>query len=242
MVEIGAGLGSLTVALAETGGSVLAIEFDRALTPALREVTGSLEGVEILEADAMAVDWRSLLGGDDWTLVANLPYNISTPLVLRLLEDVPRITRYLVMVQREAGERLAAEAGEDAYGAVSVKVAYWAEAEVLRRVPPTVFWPRPKVESVLVRLTPRPAPVAVNQRELFRVVQAGFAERRKTMRNALRRLGLSASEAAEALSAAGLGAGVRAEEIDLKSFARLTSWPSVQHVVGMEGGELPAHE
>jgi 16S rRNA (adenine1518-N6/adenine1519-N6)-dimethyltransferase len=241
VVEIGAGLGSLTVALAGAGARVLAIEFDRALTPALREVVGSLDGVEILETDAMATDWRTILGGDDWTLVANLPYNISTPLVLRLLEDVPRITRYLVMVQREAGERLAAKAGEDAYGAVSVKVAYWAEAEVLRRVPPTVFWPRPNVESVLVRLTPRPSPVAVNQRELFRVVEAGFAERRKTMRNALRRLGLSASEAAEALAASGLSARVRAEEIDLGGFARLTSWPGLQRVVGLEGGEQPAH-
>jgi 16S rRNA (adenine1518-N6/adenine1519-N6)-dimethyltransferase len=237
VVEIGAGLGSLTVALAEAGGRVLAIEFDRELTPALREVAGSLDGVEILETDAMAANWRSLLRGSEWTLVANLPYNISTPLVLRLLEDVPQIERYLVMVQREAGERLAAEAGEDAYGAVSVKVAYWAEAEVLRRVPPTVFWPKPKVESVLVRLTPRPAPVAVNQRALFRVVEAGFAERRKTMRNALRRLGLSPSEAAEALEASGLRPQVRAEEIDLAGFARLASWPGVRRVLGLEEGK-----
>jgi 16S rRNA (adenine1518-N6/adenine1519-N6)-dimethyltransferase len=237
VVEIGAGLGSLTVALAGAGGRVLAIEFDRALTPALREVAGSLDGVEILETDAMAADWRTLLRGGEWTLVANLPYNISTPLVLRLLEDVPRIERYLVMVQREAGERLAAEAGEDAYGAVSVKVAYWAEAEVLRRVPPTVFWPKPKVESVLVRLTPRPAPVAVNRGALFRVVEAGFAERRKTMRNALRRLGLSPSEAAEALEACGLSTQVRAEEIDLEGFARLASWPGVQRALGLEEGE-----
>ena len=238
MVEIGAGLGSLTVALAEAGGHVLAIEFDRALTPALREVAGSLDGVEILETDAMAADWQSILrGGDEWTLVANLPYNISTPLVLRLLEDVPRIERYLVMVQREAGERLAAEAGEDAYGAVSVKVAYWAEAEVLRRVPPTVFWPKPKVESVLVRLMPRPAPVAVNRRALFRVVEAGFAERRKTMRNALRRLGLSPPDAAGALEACGLRPQVRAEEIDLAGFARLTSWAGDRGVLGLGEGE-----
>jgi 16S rRNA (adenine1518-N6/adenine1519-N6)-dimethyltransferase len=237
VVEIGAGLGSLTVALAEAGGRVLAIEFDRALTPALREVAGPLDGVEILETDAMAADWRTLLRAGEWTLVANLPYNISTPLVLRLLEDVPRIERYLVMVQREAGERLAAEAGEDAYGAVSVKVAYWAEAEVLRRVPPTVFWPKPKVESVLVRLTPRPAPVAVNRGALFRVVEAGFAERRKTMRNALRRLGLSPSEAAEALEACRLSTQVRAEEIDLQGFARLASWPAVQRALGLEEAE-----
>jgi 16S rRNA (adenine1518-N6/adenine1519-N6)-dimethyltransferase len=241
VVEIGAGLGSLTVALAETGARVLANEFDRALTPALREVAGSLGGVEILEADAMATDWREVLGGDEWTLVANLPYNISTPLILRLLQDVPRIERYLVMVQREAGERLAAEAGEDAYGAVSVKVAYWAESDVLRRVPPTVFWPKPNVESVLVRLTPRPAPVAVNQRELFRVVEAGFAERRKTMRNALRRLGLSSSDAAEALAVCGLSPRIRAEEIDLEGFARLASWPGVQRVLGFADGELPSH-
>jgi 16S rRNA (adenine1518-N6/adenine1519-N6)-dimethyltransferase len=118
-----------------------------------------------------------------------------------------------------------------------VKVAYWAEAEVLRRVPPTVFWPKPKVESVLVRLTPRPAPVAVNQRALFRVVEAGFAERRKTMRNAFRRLGLSPSEAADALEASGLRPQVRAEEIDLAGFARLASWPGVRRVLGLEEGK-----
>jgi 16S rRNA (adenine1518-N6/adenine1519-N6)-dimethyltransferase len=241
VVEIGAGVGSLTVALAEAAGSVLAIEFDRALTPALREVAGSLQGVEILEADAMTTDWRDVLRGGDWTLVANLPYNISTPLILRLLEDVPRIRRYLIMVQREAGERLAARAGEDAYGAVSVKVAYRAEADVLRRVPPTVFWPKPGVESVLVRLTPRPARVAVNQRKLFRVVEAGFAERRKTMKNALRRLGLSPPEAAEALATSGLSARVRAEEIDLEGFARLTSSPAVQRQLRLPEGAPPSH-
>jgi len=126
------------------------------------------------------------------------------------------------MVQREVGERLAASAGDEAYGAVSVRVAYRAEASVVRRVPATVFWPRPSVDSVLVRLVRRAEPlVSVAPECLFRVVEAGFAERRKTMRNALRRLGLSRAEAEEALARCDLDPNVRAERLSLEDFARL---------------------
>jgi len=127
-----------------------------------------------------------------------------------------------VMVQREVGERLAASAGDDAYGAVSVRVAYRAEASLVRRVPASVFWPRPSVDSVLVRLERHATPpVSVDPERLFRVVDEGFAERRKTMRNALRRLGLSAVEAADALERCGLEPNVRAERLSLQDFARL---------------------
>ena len=113
----------------------------------------------MVEADATRLDWDALLAGaPTWTLVANLPYNIATPLVLDLLDGVPKLERLLVMVQREAGERLAAHAGDAAYGIPSVKVDYWARAEVVGRVGPNVFVPRPKVESVLVRMTRRPDP------------------------------------------------------------------------------------
>jgi 16S rRNA (adenine1518-N6/adenine1519-N6)-dimethyltransferase len=186
VVEIGPGLGSLTLALAETGASILAVERDRHLMPALDEVLMGLD-VRVVQADAMTADWSGLLGDGHWSLVANLPYNVSTPLVADLLDDVPAITRMLVMVQREVGERLAAKAGDEAYGAVSVKVAYWATAEVAARVPATVFVPRPKVESVLVRIVRRhePALPDVTPDELFPLVRAGFGQRRKMLRRSL---------------------------------------------------------
>jgi len=155
-------------------------------------------------------------------MVSNLPYNVAVPLVAGMLEGVPQIGSFLVMVQREVGERLAAAPGDEAYGAVSVRVAYRAEASLARRVPATVFWPRPGVDSVLVRLVRRAEPpVAADPERLFRLVEEGFAERRKTMRNALRRLGLSAAEAGEALTRCGLAPDVRAERLSLEDFARL---------------------
>src|SRR5262249_51828745 len=139
------------------GASVTAIEVDDDLIPVLRSVAEPA-GVKIVEGDAMTFDWGALLGSREWVLVANLPYNVSTPLVARLLDEVPAITRMLVMVQREVGERLAAAVGDSAYGAVSVKVAYWATASVVGRVPATVFVPRPKVESALVSVVRRASP------------------------------------------------------------------------------------
>jgi len=155
-------------------------------------------------------------------MVSNLPYNIAVPLIVEMLEGVPQIASFLVMVQREVGERLAAGPGEEAYGAVSVRVAYRAEAAVLRRVPASVFWPRPKVDSVLVRLVRHQAPpVDVDVERLFRVVDAGFAERRKTMRAALRRLGLTTEEADAVLAGCGVAPNARAEELSLQDFARV---------------------
>jgi len=222
VLEIGAGLGSLTVALAAAGAEVLAVEMDRALLPALEEVVGPLGSVRLQTGDAMRIDWVRVLPGRGWKMVSNLPYNVAVPLVMDMLEGAPEIASFLVMVQREVGERLAAGPGEPAYGAVSVRVAYRAEASVVRRVPASVFWPRPKVDSVLVRIVRRPAPaVEVDPERLFRVVDAGFAERRKTMRNALRRLGLSAAEADAALARCAVAPRARAEELSLEDFARL---------------------
>jgi 16S rRNA (adenine1518-N6/adenine1519-N6)-dimethyltransferase len=220
VVEVGAGLGSLTVALADAGARVLAIEVDRGLSEALREVVGSYPNVRIDVADAMHADWPTALGADRWSMVSNLPYNVSVPLVLDLLRTAP-IDRYVVMVQREVGERLVARPGEEAYGAVSVRVAYRADARVLRRVPADVFWPRPKVDSVLVRLDPGPPAVDVDPAALFAVVDEGFAERRKTMANALRRLGRDGGEAAEILRAVDPDPSVRAERLGLDAFAAI---------------------
>src|SRR6266550_1656646 len=145
VIEIGAGLGSLTLALDASGADVVAVELDPALVSALNDVLEGHPRVRVVCADAMRLDWDALLGpGEDpWILCANLPYNIATPLVLDVLTRVPRVVRSVVMVQREVGERLAARPGDDAYGAVSVRVAYHAKTRVLRRVPPSVFWPEP---------------------------------------------------------------------------------------------------
>lgn len=230
VVEVGPGLGSLTLALAETGASVVAVEVDRHLVPVLRSVVEPV-GVRVVEGDARKVDWATVLadgGGGPWALVANLPYNIATPLVLDLLLGVPAIDRMLVMVQREVGERLAAGVGDDAYGIPSVKVAYWGVASVVGRVPATVFVPQPKVESALVRIARHPgggrAPGLpdgwddADRARLFRLVDAGFGQRRKMLRRSLAGL-----VDPSAFAAAGVRPEARAEELDLAAWSRLAS-------------------
>jgi 16S rRNA (adenine1518-N6/adenine1519-N6)-dimethyltransferase len=226
VVEVGPGLGSLTVALAETGAEVTTVELDRHLLPVLRSVVEPL-GVRVVEGDAMTLDWDEALGGgggagrceDRWALVANLPYNLATPLVLDLLARVPAIDRMLVMVQREVGERLAAGPGSKAYGIPSVKVAFRAEAEVVGRVPPTVFIPQPRVESALVRLRRLPEPpVDVDPERLFRLVEAGFGQRRKMLRRSLASL-----VEPSAFERAGVRPDARAEELSLEDWARLAN-------------------
>ena len=224
VLEIGAGLGSLTLALAETGATVLALETDRHLVPVLRSVVEPV-GVEVVEGDAMTIDLAALLaqrGPGPWSLVANLPYNVATPLVLRALVEVPAVERLLVMVQREVGERMAAGAGDHAYGAVSVRIAYFARAEVVGRVPASVFIPRPRVESVLVRLVrlPEPAvdPALVTYERLDAVVRAGFAHRRKMLRRSL----AGVVEPA-AFERAGVRPDARAEELDIAEWGRLAA-------------------
>jgi 16S rRNA (adenine1518-N6/adenine1519-N6)-dimethyltransferase len=219
VVEVGAGLGSLTLALAEAGARVTAVELDRHLLPVLDEVLADADPrPTVVQGDALELDWSSLLAGADrWHLVANLPYNVATPLVLDLLDHVPPIDRMLVMVQREVGERLAAAPGSKVYGIPSVKVAYWATAEVVGRVGPTVFWPKPKVESALVRIERRPEPATpADPDTLFALVRAGFGQRRKMLRGSLAGL-----VDAAAFERAGVSAEARAEQLSVEDWGRL---------------------
>jgi len=218
VVEIGAGLGALTRALLETGATVTAVEIDRGLAAVLNVEVAPL-GATVVHADALKMDWPMLLGDKRWTLVANLPYNVATPLVCDLLDQVPQIERMLVMVQREVAERLAAAPGSAAYGAVSVKVAYWATAAVVGKVPATVFLPRPNVESALVAITRRAgAAVAddVTPTELFALVRAGFGQRRKMLRRSLAGL-----VTIEQFADADVRPEARAEELDVVAWGRL---------------------
>jgi 16S rRNA (adenine1518-N6/adenine1519-N6)-dimethyltransferase len=217
VVEIGAGLGSLTLALVETGAEVTAIELDRHVLPALREVVEPV-GVRVVEADALAVDWSRLLAGAPrWALVANLPYNVATPLVLDLLDHVPAIERMLIMVQYEVGERLAAPPGSKTYGLPSVKVAYWATASLIGRVPPTVFVPQPKVDSALVRIVRRARPaVGADPDRLFALARAAFGQRRKMLRRSLAGL-----VDAGAFARAGIAPEARPEQLGIEEWGRL---------------------
>jgi 16S rRNA (adenine1518-N6/adenine1519-N6)-dimethyltransferase len=221
VVEVGPGLGSLTLALCEAGARVRAVELDRRLAGALATV---VEGrpVEIVQADALTVDWSELLAdGERWIMVSNLPYNVATPVLIGALERAPMIERFLVMVQREVGERLAAVPGTKAYGAVSVKVAYYARTELVGAVPASVFVPKPKVVSALVRLERRPEPaIAVADPErMFALVRLGFSTRRKMLRRVLSAELGNRTEAI--LRLAGIDPASRAEELGLGEWASL---------------------
>jgi len=224
VVEIGAGLGSLTLALAETGAQVTAVEMDRHLVPVLRDVVGE-HGVRVVEGDAMALDWTELLAAHDrWVLVANLPYNVATPLVLDLLAGVPAIERMLVMVQLEAGERLAAGPGSKAYGIPSVKVALRATARLVGKVGPDVFLPRPRVDSVLVEIVRRPRlATSADPDRLVTLVETGFGQRRKMLRRSL-----AALVTTEAFVEAGIDPEDRPERLSVEDWGRLTE--AVDHL------------
>ncbi|MBI5088714.1 MAG: 16S rRNA (adenine(1518)-N(6)/adenine(1519)-N(6))-dimethyltransferase RsmA [Actinobacteria bacterium] len=219
VLEIGAGLGSLTLALAETGAAVTAVEIDRGIVPVLRDVVADTT-VRVVEGDATELDWPSLLAGHDhWVLVANLPYNVATPLVCDLLDGVPQIERMLVMVQREVGERLSAAPRSPAYGAVSVKVAYWATARIAGLVPATVFVPRPNVESALVEITRRPEPAtAADPATMFRLVRTAFGQRRKMLRRSL-----AGVVPTEVFDDAAIDPSRRPEELDVIEWGRLAT-------------------
>lgn len=186
IVEVGPGIGALTAALADTGADVTAVEIDGELLGPLHEHLGD-RPVTVLHADAMQLDWTATLGEEPGVkLVANLPYNVGTPLLLDLLAEVPQITEFTVMVQREVAERLAASPDTREYGIPSVKVAWWAHAEVVARVPPTVFIPRPNVDSAVVRIVRRPPPLdELDHTVMFDLVQRGFGQRRKMLRKSL---------------------------------------------------------
>ena len=219
VLEIGAGLGSLTLALAETGALVTAVEVDDQLLPLLRENVDPIDNITVVHADAMKLNWSTLLeGGDDWALVANLPYNVATPLVADVLDFEPQVQRMLVMVQKEVGERFCASPSTEAYGALSVKVAFHATARIAGIVPPTVFLPRPNVDSALVEIVRHKEPIdaQINQKELFSLVRMGFAKRRKMLRGSL-----AGRVSPEQFEEAEIAPTARAEELSVYDWMRL---------------------
>ena len=235
VIEIGAGLGSLTLALAETGAAVTAIEIDHGIAPVLRRVVANRSNVSVVEGDARTIDWKELIPpGRRAVVVANLPYNVATPLIADLLDTVPQIHRFVVMVQKEVALRLAASPGTPDYGAVSVKVAYWATARLLGDVPSTVFVPQPKVTSSIIEITRRDSPaVDIDPRELFTLVRTAFGQRRKMLRRSLANVVDTAD-----FERAGISPTARPEELDVVTWGRLAH--TVHSVVDATVIQAPA--
>lgn len=224
VLEIGPGLGSLTLALLQAGHFVLAVEIESALAAQLpRTVAEHLPeraaALEVMEADALHV---TELPRPVEALVANLPYNISVPVLLHYLQHFPAIERMLVMVQKEVADRLAAGPGSRVYGAPSVKARWFGSLALVGTVGRTVFWPEPNIDSGLVRLVrTAPPPCTVSRQEVFAVVDAAFGQRRKSLRGALSQFAGSADRAETALRAAQIDPAARGETLDVVEFARL---------------------
>lgn len=225
VIEVGPGLGSLTLGLLETGASVVAIEIDERLAAQLPltiaermpEATGRLQ---IVTGDALKVD--AVPGPAPTSLVANLPYNVSVPVLLHLLEASASWTSGLVMVQLEVADRLVAGPGSKTYGVPSAKLAWYARAERAGTVPASVFWPVPNVESGLVRIRRREPPASgAGRRQVFEVIDAAFANRRKMLRSALSKLCGGSAAASSLIAAAGVDPTARGESLDVAAFARI---------------------
>jgi 16S rRNA (adenine1518-N6/adenine1519-N6)-dimethyltransferase len=220
VLEIGPGLGSLTLGLAAVVRRVTAIEVDAGFVTALEQVLAGLEHVEVVHADALATDLGLLLEGRRVRAVANLPYNVATPLLFHLLAAPSVVDAYL-MVQREVGERWQARVGQPLYAGVSLKLALLAEVRIDLSVPRAVFHPVPNVDSVMVRVTRRTdAPDPDRYARLAALVDAAFAQRRKTLRNTLRQL-VEPERLAAAAEVAGIDLGARAETLDTAALVRL---------------------
>ena len=229
-LEVGPGLGSLTLALLGAVEAVLAVEVDPLLAGALPATVADhapdrAGALRVYHADALRVGRAELVeaagGREPTALVANLPYNVGVPVLLHLLAELPSLRRGLVMVQAEVADRLAAPPGTRSYGVPSAKVAWFAEVRRAGQVPRAVFWPVPHVDSGLVALTTRPAPSTVPREQVFALVDAAFGQRRKTLRAALAGWAGSAATAERILRAAGVDPGVRAEQLAICDFARI---------------------
>ncbi len=231
VLEIGAGLGVVTQALAAAGARVVSVEADHCLKPVLDETVGSASGVELVFEDFLRIDLPSFLqsrGGGKWTVVGNLPYYITTPIILKIIDSRHLITRAVVMVQREVAERLTAVPGTSEYGTIGLLTNYYFAIESSARVSRNVFFPVPEVDSELLVLTPRKRSEieVADEPLLFRVIRAAFGKRRKTLLNSLStsaELGWDKDTAARTLSACGIDPSRRGETLTPAEFASIAN-------------------
>lgn len=223
VVEIGAGLGTLTRRLAETGAHVVAVERERDMLEVLRAEHGSDERIEVVEANALTFDYAEVAAraGKPPVIVGNLPYQIASPILFRLMETRARFARIVVMLQKEMADRIVAPPGEKAYGALSVMVRLYGEPKLVCRVRAGGFVPAPRVDSAVLRIVPRAERLDVDDAKFSRVVHAAFGQRRKTLRNALS-AAFDAGVVDRALAAIGVDGQRRGETLSVDEFAALT--------------------
>ena len=233
VLEIGPGIGTMTQYLAEAAGKVVAVEIDKNLIPILEDTLSGYENVRILNEDVLKVDIGKLVeeenAGKPVKVVANLPYYITTPIIMGLFENKVPVVSITVMVQKEVAERMQTGPGNKDYGALSLAVQYYSEAYIVANVPPNCFMPRPKVGSAVIRLTrhEKPPVNVADEKLMFDLIRASFNQRRKTLANGLNnsdKLDFPKEAIMEAIECLGMGSGVRGETLSLKEFAKLSNF------------------
>ena len=231
VVEIGPGIGTMTQYLAQAAREVMAVEIDRALIPILEETLVGYDNITIINEDILKVDLRAVVekhnGGKPVKIVANLPYYITTPIIMGLFENKVPVESITIMVQKEVADRMQVGPGTKDYGALSLAVQYYAKPDIVANVPPNCFMPRPKVGSAVIRLTryQEPPVMVADEAQMFAMIRASFNQRRKTLLNGLKndaRLGFTKEAIQEALIACGLPLAIRGEALTLEQFARLS--------------------
>jgi dimethyladenosine transferase len=230
IIEIGAGVGVLTAQLAQRADKVVCIEIDQRLLPILAETLGEFNNIKIINQDVLKVDLNSLIAQEfphmPVAICANLPYYITSPIIMKILEDRLPITSLTVMVQKEAAQRICAQPGTREVGAVSIAVQYYAQPQILFPVSRGSFMPSPDVDSAVIRLDIRPQPLVqvAKEEDFFRVVKGAFSQRRKTLSNTLSSsFGLSKAQTARWLEEAGVSASLRAEQLSMEQFAQIAN-------------------
>lgn len=230
VLEVGPGIGTLTQGLAQSGADVTAIELDRRLLEVLDTTLASYDNVRIVHGDVLKLDVPSIMNHKPFKVVANLPYYITTPIIMSLLESKLPIERLVVMVQKEVALRMVAKPGTKDYGALSVAVQYYTEPDIVLDVPPKSFLPAPAVTSSVIRcvLRDKPPVDVIDEKLFFRVVKAGFAQRRKTFSNTMKTTGLSKDRIEELLAKANIDGQRRGETFTLQEFADVANaWASL---------------
>ncbi len=232
VLEIGPGIGTMTQYLAERAGAVVAVEIDKALIPILEDTLSAYDNVTVLNEDILKVDINRLVQeknqGRPIKVVANLPYYITTPIIMGLFESGVPLKSITIMVQKEVADRMQEEPGTKEYGALSLAVQYYAKPQIVANVPPNCFIPRPNVGSAVIRLTryEKPPVEVRDEKHMFALIRASFNQRRKTLVNGLGNAGginVSKEQAAAALEQMGLSATVRGETLSLEQFAQLSN-------------------
>lgn len=230
VLEVGPGIGTLTQGLAQSGADVTAIELDRRLLEVLDTTLASYDNVRIVHGDVLKLDVPTIMNHKPFKVVANLPYYITTPIIMSLLESKLTIERLVVMVQKEVALRMVAQPGTKDYGALSVAVQYYTEPDIVLDVPPKSFLPAPAVTSSVIRcvLRDKPPVDVIDEKLFFRVVKAGFAQRRKTFANTMKTTGLSKDRIEELLAKANIDGQRRGETFTLQEFADVANaWASL---------------